>query len=193
MKSTKNKTLRQLSAYSYNKTNGFTSFTKQALITGILLFGIIIFPHYKINATIVVPDDTLSINDSPKMSDTIIVQNVEETPITSEFVDTGEPEDRIFRKVAEAPSFPGGQNAMFKYIDKNFNYPKKASHIAGRIILLFVVRKDGSIDDIKVLQSLTPELDEEFVRVVRSMPKWIPGKQNGKPVSVYYSIPMRFK
>ena len=82
-----------------------------------------------------------------------------------------------------------------EYLAKNIHYPKEAAEkkIQGRVILTFVVEKDGSISRVKVVKSVEPSLDQEAIRVVKSMPKWTPGKQNGKNVAVKYTIPMTFR
>ena len=93
------------------------------------------------------------------------------------------------------PSFPGGLTALTQWFNGNVNYPAKAAKdgVEGRVIVEFVVEKDGSINDVKVVQSVDPLLDKEAVRVVKSMPSWIPGKQNGVVVRVKFSIPITFK
>ena len=104
-------------------------------------------------------------------------------------------EDTVYQIVEEMPKFPGGEEAMFKFISENVKYPQEAKdkNIAGRVFVNFVVEKDGSVDEVKVLRSIGGGCDEEAVRVVKSMPKWTPGKQKGKPVRVSYIIPFVFK
>lgn len=107
-----------------------------------------------------------------------------------------EEEEVIFVVVESMPEFPGGQQALFKYINENVKYPVIAQEngIQGRVICQFVVNKDGSIVDIEVVRSGgDPSLDKEAVRVVKSMPKWKPGKQRGKPVRVKFTVPINFK
>ena len=103
--------------------------------------------------------------------------------------------DSIYQIVDEMPKFPGGEQAMFKFISENVKYPQKAKdkNISGRVFVNFVVEKDGSVDEVKVLRSIGGGCDEEAVRVVKSMPKWTPGKQKGEPVRVSYIIPFVFK
>ncbi len=103
--------------------------------------------------------------------------------------------DSIYQTVDEMPKFPGGEQAMFKFISENVKYPQEAKdkNISGRVFVNFVVEKDGSVDEVKVLRSIGGGCDEEAVRVVKSMPKWTPGKQKGKPVRVSYIIPFVFK
>ena len=107
-----------------------------------------------------------------------------------------EEEEVIFVVVESMPEFPGGQQALFKYINENVKYPVIAQEngIQGRVICQFVVNKDGSIVDIEVIRSGgDPSLDKEAVRVIKSMPKWKPGKQRGKAVRVKYTVPVNFK
>jgi len=103
--------------------------------------------------------------------------------------------DMVFDVVEVMPQFPGGQIAMLQYIMKNIKYPEQAMKegIQGRVTVRFIVEKDGSISDVKPILSVHPLLNKEAVRVVESMPKWTPGKQNGKPVRVRFNVPVMFK
>ncbi len=104
-------------------------------------------------------------------------------------------EEEVFDMVEQAPQFPGGQAELMSWLVKNIRYPVIAQEngIQGRVICQFVVGSDGSVRDIKVVRSLDPSCDKEAVRVIQSMPKWIPGRQNGKAVSVRYTLPVIFK
>jgi protein TonB len=107
-----------------------------------------------------------------------------------------EEEEVVFVVVESMPEFPGGQQALFKYLGENVKYPVIAQEngIQGRVICQFVVNKDGSIVDVEVVRSGgDPSLDKEAVRVIKSMPKWKPGKQRGKAVRVKYTVPVNFK
>ena len=106
-----------------------------------------------------------------------------------------EEETKVFDVVEQMPSFPGGQNALFEYLSKNIKYPVVAEEngVQGRVIVTFVVERDGSITDVKVAKSVDPSLDKEAMRVVRSMPHWIPGKQNGSAVRVKFTVPVTFR
>ncbi len=101
-------------------------------------------------------------------------------------------EEDVFQVVEDMPTFPGDIN---KWLGKNVKYPVIAqeNNIQGRVTVQFVIEKDGSITDVKVLRSVDPSLDKEAVRVVKSMPKWKPGKQRGKPVRVSYTVPINFR
>jgi protein TonB len=97
--------------------------------------------------------------------------------------------------VETQPGFPGGFGALMKYLSTNIKYPEEAErlHIQGRVVCTFVVRKNGAVSDVKVKQSVDPQLDGEAVRVIRRMPKWIPGKRNGEDEDVGYTLPITFK
>ena len=103
--------------------------------------------------------------------------------------------DMVFDVVEVMPQFPGGQIAMLKYIMENMKYPEQAMKegIQGRVAVRFIVEKDGSISNVEPVLSVHPLLNKEAVRVVESMPKWTPGKQNGKPVRVRFNVPIMFK
>jgi protein TonB len=92
------------------------------------------------------------------------------------------------------PEFPGGPQALMDYLKANVIFPKVAEDdgIQGRVVVSYVIDIDGSITDVQVVQSVHPALDKEAMRVVRNMPKWIPGKHNGKAVQVKYSLPINF-
>ena len=92
------------------------------------------------------------------------------------------------------PQFPGGQGVLMKYLAANIKYPASAvkAKKQGRVIVTFIVQKDGSITHAKIAKSIDPELDAEALRIVKGMPKWTPGTQNGKPVSVRYMVPVKF-
>ncbi len=113
-----------------------------------------------------------------------------------EAVEEEEEEQTIFVVVETMPEFPGGQQALFKYLSENVKYPVIAQEngIQGRVICQFVVNKDGSIVDVEVVRSGgDASLDKEAVRVIKSMPKWKPGKQRGKAVRVKYTVPVNFR
>lgn len=111
---------------------------------------------------------------------------------TNDNVMDGEP---TFDVVENMPQFPGGMPAMMTYLSQNIKYPEvaKDANVGGRVILQFVVDKEGAVKDIKVARGVSPELDAEAIRVVAGMPKWTPGTQSGKKVNVRYTIPVLFK
>ncbi|GHV55954.1 cell envelope biogenesis protein TonB [Bacteroidia bacterium] len=100
----------------------------------------------------------------------------------------------VFSYVEEMPRFPGGEKAMMQWLSENIHYPVTAQekNIQGRVIVRFIVDSDGSVGNVELVRSIDPALDKEAIRVVQNMPNWIPGKQNGKAVSVYYSLPILF-
>jgi len=106
-----------------------------------------------------------------------------------------EEENKVFDIVEQQPLFPGGPTALMKYLSENTKYPVVAQEngVHGRVTVQFVVEKDGSISDVHVLKGVDPSLDKEAVRVVKSMPRWTPGKQNGITVRVNYRVPVLFR
>ena len=104
-------------------------------------------------------------------------------------------EDMIYRDVEEMPSFPEGQDGVFGYISKNIHYPVVAEEngIQGRVLVSFIIEKDGSLTDFVIEKSVDPSLDKEAIRLVRSMPKWNPGKKDGQSVNVKYTLPITFR
>ena len=106
-----------------------------------------------------------------------------------------EEENKVFDVVEQMPSFPGGMGALMSWLSQNMKYPPIAAEngVQGRVIVQFVVEKDGSITDVRVAKSVDPSLDKEAARVVKAMPHWIPGKQTGSAVRVKYTVPVTFK
>ena len=106
-----------------------------------------------------------------------------------------EEETKVFDVVEVMPTFPGGQQALFEWLSKNIKYPVVAEEngVQGRVIVTFVVERNGSITDVQVAKSVDPSLDKEAVRVVKAMPNWIPGKQNGSAVRVKFTVPVTFR
>jgi protein TonB len=125
--------------------------------------------------------------------ETAEVKHVEEKIAEPEPVK--EEETKVFDVVEQMPSFPGGPSALMQYLSSNIKYPVVAEEngVQGRVVCTFVVERDGSITDVRVIKSVDPSLDKEAVRVVKGMPKWIPGKQNGSAVRVKYTVPVTFR
>lgn len=96
--------------------------------------------------------------------------------------------------VEEMPVFPGGEKALVAYLKENLKYPSVPAEngIQGRVIVLFKVEADGSLTDVRIGGSVDPSIDREALRLVKAMPKWIPGKQDGKPVPVKFQLPITF-
>lgn len=103
--------------------------------------------------------------------------------------------EEVFTHVEQMPKFPGGDAELYKFIRNNLNYPAMAieNNVEGRVVVQFVVTKDGSIGNVKVVRSVDRDLDNEAIRVCKKLPKFIPGKQNGQPVNVWYTLPVTFK
>lgn len=123
-------------------------------------------------------------------------QNAPE-PVRSEPQNKPQPVNstRVYDVVEQMPSFPGGISGLRTYLNQNTRYPAEAQEICvqGRVVVSFVVEKDGHISDVTVLRSVDPSLDKEAVRVIRNMPRWTPGKQGGEPVRVRYNVPVSFR
>ncbi len=104
-------------------------------------------------------------------------------------------EGRIYEVVEQMPHFPGGAASLMRYLSENIKYPIQAQMkgISGRVVVSFVVEPDGTFSDLRVIRSVDPILDKEALRVVRDMPRWIPGKQDGKPVRARYNVPVSFR
>lgn len=111
-----------------------------------------------------------------------------------EVKDEKKPEE-IFRSVEQPPAFPGGDAALMKYLSSHIQYPTMAqeNNIQGKVVVQFVVEKDGHVGDVKVVRSVDKDLDREAVRVCKSLPKFTPGRQNGQAVRVWYTLPVNFK
>ncbi len=107
---------------------------------------------------------------------------------------TPEPE-QVFTAVEQMPAFPGGDAELMKYLSSHINYPPMAmeNNIQGRVIVQFVVTKTGKVGEVKVVRGVDRDLDNEAVRVVKSLPDFIPGKMNGQAVNVWYTLPVTFK
>ena len=104
-------------------------------------------------------------------------------------------DNHVFTTVEQMPQFPGGDAELLKYIQKNLKYPPVAmeNNIQGRVVIQFVVTRTGKVGEVKVARSKDPDLDKEAVRVVKSLPDFIPGKMNGQAVNVWYTVPITFK
>jgi len=142
------------------------------------------------------------VDDKANVEETVIAntedvgQKVEVKYVVPTQVVEEEPEEQtIFEVVENMPDFPGGMPALMQYLAKNIKYPTIAQEngTQGRVIVQFVVNKDGTIVDPKVVRSVDPYLDKEAIRVISSMPKWKPGMQRGKPVRVKYTVPVMFR
>lgn len=113
-----------------------------------------------------------------------VAQSVDATPV----------EETIYSVVETDPEYPGGIDALYKYLVTNAHYPENARQhgIQGTVYITFIIERDGSISNVKVLRSPSDELSAEAVRLVKAMARWKPGKQNGKPVRVQFNLPINF-
>jgi len=104
-------------------------------------------------------------------------------------------DNKVFDVVEHKPQFPGGEAALLKYVAEHIRYPAMAqeNNIQGRVVVQFVVTKTGAVGEVKVVRGKDPDLDKEAVRVVKSLPKFVPGKMNGHAVNVWYTLPIQFK
>ncbi len=120
-------------------------------------------------------------------------ENVEIAQVTVE-QEEEEVEDEIFQVVEQDPEYPGGVDALYKFIQQNLKYPQlaKENNITGRVFVQFVVEKDGSVSNVKAARDIGGGCGAEAVRVIKSMPKWTPGKQRGKAVRAAYTLPVNF-
>ena len=144
------------------------------------------------------PVDTAIIEKDPskikKRTAEFAAQEIEDTINVSYPPVVGDATPTIMGYVVDpVPSFPGGPTKLIEFIKNNLHYPNEDICAHGRVVVTFYVETDGSITDVEVIRGVDPLLDNEAVRVVKSMPKWIPGTQDGKPVRVKYTIPFTFR
>ena len=172
-----------------------------------------ILNQQKMTEIAIVPDDQVSEEDQVKSQDEL-EQNTaiagaldfddgtdDISKITEQKVEIiqekpkEEKKEQVFRHVEQMPEFPGGQAALMKYINDNIRYPVMAieNGVQGRVTVQFVVTKDGSVGNVTVVRGVDRNLDEEAVRVCKTLPKFIPGKQNGQPVNVWFTLPVTFR
>lgn len=141
------------------------------------------------------------VEDDAQIEETIIASTedtgevIEITDVANVVVEEPEKEEEIFQVVEAMPEFPGGMAELIKYLQKSIKYPSisQENGVQGRVIVQFVVNKDGSIVDPVVIRSVDPYLDKEALRVVKAMPKWKPGEQRGKTVRVKFTLPVQFR
>jgi periplasmic protein TonB len=137
------------------------------------------------------------VEDDKEIEDEVVINSEADEKTIVEFVPQEEEvikEVEIFTIVEDMPEFPGGEAELFKYLGKSIKYPQMAKEagIQGVVYVTFIIGPDGTVSNVEVLRGIKGGCDEEAVRVVKSMPKWKPGKQRGKPVTVQYNLPIRF-
>ena len=135
-----------------------------------------------------------AVDEDRGVDDIINAQEHKEVVVVEEKTPEPEP-DKVFEAVEQPPLFPGGDAALLKCIAENLRYPQLAieNNVQGRVTVMFVVTKTGQVGEVKVVRGKDPDLDKEAVRVVKSLPKFQPGKQNGQAVNVWYTVPIAFK
>lgn len=176
----------QLFAYLADKTGGWRVFVRPKLLLGSLIVGLGLATPKTIQA---------QNQESSKKSQTDSIDSLKYNGTLcydTNIVDT----TKIYTVIDQMPQFQGGDGELLNFITKNKRYPVVSCYensISGKVICQFVVEKDGSVSDITIIRSLDPTCDKEAVRVLKLLPKFIPGKQNGQAVRVYYTIPVTFK
>ena len=135
-------------------------------------------------------------SDATTEYDAVTVASAEEITREQEMQpQQSETSNKVYETAERMPSFPGGAEALFRFLNSNMRYPEVAEEngVQGRVLVTFIVERDGAISDVKVAKSVDPSLDKEAVRIIKSMPRWNPGTQDGKPVRVKYTVPVTFK
>ncbi|MCI9285096.1 MAG: energy transducer TonB [Muribaculaceae bacterium] len=141
-------------------------------------------------------DTAVGTTDFDKGTDDLnVVREHKEEIIVEEKKPEPVDDNKVFDVVEQKPQFPGGDAALLKYVAEHIRYPAMAqeNNIQGRVVVQFVVTKTGSVGEVKVVRGKDPDLDKEAVRVVKSLPKFVPGKMNGHAVNVWYTLPIQFK
>lgn len=151
-------------------------------------------PPPKVSDVLNIVEDDVVLDDELVLLDT---EANEKTEVKFQDVKVEEEEEAdapVFFIVEQMPVFPGGEEALRKYIAQSVKYPAIAQEngIQGRVFVSFVVNTKGEVTDVKIARGVDPNLDKEAIRVVNNMPKWAPGKQRGKPVKVSYTVPINF-
>lgn len=133
------------------------------------------------------------VNEDRGVDDIINAQEHKEVVVVEE--KTEPDEHKVFEAVEQDPQFPGGTQALYEWLNKNLVYPPIAAEngVQGTVSVRFVVQRDGSVGEVQVLRGKDPELDKEAIRVVKKLPKFIPGKMNGHAVNVWFTLPVRFR
>ena len=130
------------------------------------------------------------------MNSTTIRANVQKKVVkTTKTTKKADASNKVYEVVEQMPTFPGGDAALMKYLAENIKYPVSAQKAKeqGRVVVQFIVEKDGAVTSVKTVRSVAPALDAEAVRVIKAMPKWTPGRQGGQPVRVNYNVPVSFR
>ena len=171
----------RLFAYLADKSGGWRVFVRPKLVLGSLIVGLGLTGSGVIEAQ----------NKAVKNSD--LKANSKKTIVKDTI--TTKKNEALFIEYETMPVFPGGDTALLDFVYKNLKYPESAikNKIQGKVILRFVITKTGEIDKVEIIRSLQPDCDKEAIRVVKMLPKFTPGNQSGKPVSIWYTMPVIFK
>lgn len=176
----------QLFAYLADKTGGWRVFVRPKLLLGSLIVGLGFATPKTIQAQ-------NPVSSKKSQTDSIYSSKYDGALCyDTSIVDT----TKIYTDIEQMPQYPGGDSAMIAFIHKNITLQPMAqcyNGIGGKVICHFIVEKDGSVTDITILRSIDPTCDKEAIRVLKLLPKFIPGKQNGQAVRVYYTLPVIFK
>ena len=125
--------------------------------------------------------------DAPAIDEANTEEQVTEEPVPQS--------KKVYESVEQMPEFPGGMDGLMRYLQQNVQYPPIAvqNNVQGRVVVQFIIDETGQVGDVEVVRSVSEEVDAEAVRVIKSMPKFEPGRQNGEPVAVWYTLPIAFK
>jgi len=151
-------------------------------------------PPPKASDILEIVDDDVELDEELEIEDTDVDEDFE-IDFSDLEVPEEEAEDHIFMIVEDMPEFPGGKAALLKYLSKSVNYPVicQENGIQGRVTVAFVINEKGEVTDVQAYRGTDPNLEREALRVVKTMPKWKPGKQRGRAVKVSYSVPVNFR
>ena len=173
-----------------NKSSRWKTLRALAVVPVIAL-ALLAFANPKSVAAVVTANGQQDRAVQSTMQSPVAVERNAEAQVTDE---SNPQSETIYKSVEQMPMFPGGEIELIKYLSQNIQYPPEAAknNVQGRVILQFVVDKTGQVGEVKILRSVSEELDAEAVRVVKTLPKFEPGRQDGKPVSVWYTLPVSF-
>ena len=175
---------------SMNKSSRWNRLRALAVVPVIAL-ALLAFANTKSVAAVVTANGQQDRAVQSTMQSPVAVERNAEAQVTDE---SNPQSETIYKSVEQMPMFPGGEIELIKYLSQNIQYPPEAAknNVQGRVILQFVVDKTGQVGEVKILRSVSEELDAEAVRVVKTLPKFEPGRQDGKPVAVWYTLPVSF-
>ena len=173
-----------------NKSSRWKTLRALAVVPVIAL-ALLAFANPKSVAAVVTANGQQDRAVQSTMQSPVAVERNAEAQVTDE---SNPQSETIYKSVEQMPMFPGGEIELIKYLSQNIQYPPEAAknNVQGRVILQFVVDKTGQVGEVKILRSVSEELDAEAVRVVKTLPKFEPGRQDGQPVSVWYTLPVSF-